>query len=503
MEYMAGTRLNTRIGTFNCRTLRAKEKLKELVYQFAYHGLGIITLQEHRIVHAETVRQTQAGPGETLITSTAWRNGAGASVGGVGVLMRAEYSKLICEIRAVSHRILAVTLAGNPKLTVISVYSPTECANVEEVEKFHHDLRDFINTVPAHNLVVVAGDLNARIGWEDSGYGWYFHKNTSRNGELLQETVEETRLEITNVRFRKSKERLWTFLSDGTERKATLDYILVRRKWRNSIKDVDTSEALSSIGSDHRLLVARVKVTLRKKKTAPGRPNLDYSALKKDPDLQERFSVDVRNRFAALSLMGCEATEKYGNLIQAVEETSRKILGKKRKRVKDIVAEDFRVKRAREEVEAATTRYHTSPSDDTRSAVNEGKEALTEAYLAVEEEILDSKIKDVERATRNAKTKESWRLIDDISGRKGRQPIQIEGASPEDRKAKWFSHFQSLLGSEPPDDEDLKSHYCSPELISTVGLLLGRNLRRRRIGLKRTRPMVVMQSRPRFLSDAT
>eukprot|EP00116_Pleurobrachia_bachei_P015557 sb/3475819/ len=55
----------------------------KLVYQFADHGLGIITLQEHRIVHADKVRQIQAGPGETLITSTAWRNSAGASVGGV------------------------------------------------------------------------------------------------------------------------------------------------------------------------------------------------------------------------------------------------------------------------------------------------------------------------------------------------------------------------------------------------------------------------------------
>ena len=117
----------------------------------------------------------------------------------------------------------------------------SESASVEEVEKFHHDLRDYINTVPAHNLLVVAGDLNARIGWADSGFGWYFHQNTSRNGQLLQETVEETRLEIANVRFRKNKGRLWTFLSDGTGRKATLDYILVRRKWRNSIKDVEST----------------------------------------------------------------------------------------------------------------------------------------------------------------------------------------------------------------------------------------------------------------------
>ena len=45
-----------------------------------------------------------------------------------------------------------------------STRSVTECANVEEVEKFYDNLRDYINTVPAHNLLVVAGDFNARIG---------------------------------------------------------------------------------------------------------------------------------------------------------------------------------------------------------------------------------------------------------------------------------------------------------------------------------------------------
>eukprot|EP00116_Pleurobrachia_bachei_P001032 sb/3461294/ len=41
-----------------------------------------------------------------------------------------------------------------------------------------------------------------------------------------------------------------------------------------------------------------------------------------------------------------------------------------------------------------------------------------------------------------------------LKRREDKHPIQIEGASPDDRKAKWFSHFQSLLGTEPPDEED-------------------------------------------------
>ena len=117
----------------------------------------------------------------------------GASVGGVGIMMGTNASDLITETRSVSHRILAVTFAENPKTTVVSMYAPTEGADYEEAEQFHWELREFIHSVPAHNFLIVLGDMNARLGWEGAASGWYYHRNTSRNGELLrsQHTVPE------------------------------------------------------------------------------------------------------------------------------------------------------------------------------------------------------------------------------------------------------------------------------------------------------------------------
>ena len=166
------------IGTLNCRTLRTVERQEELAYKFCNSKLGVLAIQEHRIVHApgEVIRITPAGSDCILLTSTAERNQRGASVGGVGIAMRAAAWKLITEKEVISPRILKVTFAGNPRFTVVSVYSPTEGYSRDEVEKFHHDLRDCINTIPAHNLVVVAGDFNAKLGWADSPSGWYYHE---------------------------------------------------------------------------------------------------------------------------------------------------------------------------------------------------------------------------------------------------------------------------------------------------------------------------------------
>ena len=179
----------TRIGTFNCRTLRTADKVSELAYQFSKHGIGFLGIQEHRMVHPEIVKRIQAGPDSILLTSTAWRNSMGASVGGVGILMGTNASKLIIETRVVSNRILAVTFAGNPKLTLVTVYSPTEGADFDEVEQFHNELREYLHEVPAHNLLIVCGDFNARLGWEGADSGWYYHRTTSRNGVLLKETI--------------------------------------------------------------------------------------------------------------------------------------------------------------------------------------------------------------------------------------------------------------------------------------------------------------------------
>ena len=442
----------TFIGTFNCRTLRTVDKLNELAYKFSHHGIGLLGVQEHRIVHQETVKRTQAGPGSILLTSTAWRNTMGASVGGVGIMMGTNASDLITETRSVSHRILAVTFAGNPKTTVVSVYAPTEGADYEEAEQFHWELREFIHSVPAHNFLIVLGDMNARLGWEGAASGWYYHRNTSRNGELLRETAEECCLEVANIRFQKKKSRLWTFLSDGTQRKATLDYLLFRKKWRNSVKDAEVSEAFSSLGSDHRLLLAKVKMTFRKRKTPPGKPNLDFAALRTDSELSARFACEVRNRFACLSTDDDEdPTTSYGHFTQAVQETSKSLLGKKKKRVKDVIAEDLRVKRARGELESATTEYHATPSEETRVRVGQAKEDLGNAYVEVEAEEIEKKIRRVEEAAETGKAKEVWRLVNDISGRNARAATQVEGGSPEERKERWFTHFSSLLGSTPTE----------------------------------------------------
>ena len=83
------------------RTIRTVEKRQELGHLFEESGLQIIAIQEHRILHDEPIKRTRIGIKCHLITTLAAKNTVQAAVGGVGLVLSAEASKLVREITPV------------------------------------------------------------------------------------------------------------------------------------------------------------------------------------------------------------------------------------------------------------------------------------------------------------------------------------------------------------------------------------------------------------------
>ena len=243
----------TYVATMNVRTIRLTYLRYELGKLFSKLNIDILGIQEHRIVHEDPIRYEEI-MGSTLITSSAWRNEQGAACGGVGVVLNNKAKKSLANVIPFSDRILVVNVSGNPAVTTIITYCPTECATMEDAEMHYNMLKQAIHSVPSHNVLLVIGDFNARIGKKDAKFT--YHEDTNRNGKLLLELSAEKNMDISNTRFQKKPGKLWTFLADTTGRKAQLDYIVINKKRRYSIKNVEAYNGFASIGSDHRVLRA-------------------------------------------------------------------------------------------------------------------------------------------------------------------------------------------------------------------------------------------------------
>ncbi|XP_068704110.1 craniofacial development protein 2-like [Montipora foliosa] len=144
---------------------------------------------------------------------------------------------------------------GNPKRTVIAVYPPTNCADEVEAEGFYDDLSNTLQDVPAQNFLACIGDFNARLRPDEVPFTYH----DKRPGKL------------------------WTF-TGRTGSLQQFDYILVHRKWRNSVQNVEAYNTFSTVGSDHRIVCAKIKLSPTVSEVAK---NLKYDwKFSTDPDLQ-------------------------------------------------------------------------------------------------------------------------------------------------------------------------------------------------------------------------
>ncbi|XP_072015018.1 uncharacterized protein [Amphiura filiformis] len=381
------------ISTMNVRTIREQQCREELVSNLIEYNVEVLGIQEHRIIHDEPIRYEDI-LGRTLITTSATKNDAGAAVGG-----------------------------GNPATTVIVTYCPTNVADEDIVENHYDSMRRAIESIPAHNLLIVMGDFNARVGLEDTKFT--YHDTTNRNGKYLVELATEKNLIIANTQFRKKAGKLWTFTSPGGN-KYQLDYILIRRKWRNSLQNAEAYNTFASVGSDHRIVSARIRLSLRKSKTLPRKNQFDWKSLSTDRNILKMYTIEVHNRFEILEDMEETATDKYSRFIAANKEAAEKIIPAKKRSRRANFSRDPRVIKARDHIRETYEEYQLDTTDCKREEYKKAKKNLDDAYNEVIEADLNGKLQEVERAHVNSKHGESWKLINDITGRKACSTGQLK-----------------------------------------------------------------------------
>ena len=90
-------------------------------------------------------------------------------------------------------------------------------------------------------------------------------KVSNRNGERLIDLVLQRELTVSNTSFQKRPGKLWTWI-DPSGGKHQIDYMLIRRKWRNGVKNIEAYNTFSNVGSDHRILTMKFKFSLRANK---------------------------------------------------------------------------------------------------------------------------------------------------------------------------------------------------------------------------------------------
>ena len=150
---------------------------------------------------------------------------------------------------------------------------------------------------------MVIGDINARIGEDDTGretaMGTQGFGCANNNGERPSDLSVERRLSIGGNLFiyRDIHKITWKWPDRRTV--SQIDNVIINQKWRRSLQDVKANRG-ADIGSDHVLVVATVSLKLRKTKRGEERQQRFDTAKLINSNTEKDFKLELKNRIASM-----------------------------------------------------------------------------------------------------------------------------------------------------------------------------------------------------------
>ena len=388
--------------------------------------------------------------GWVLITSSAQKAANNSIIRGVGILLSSKAHKALNSVEAINPRILIATFNGNPAVTVISCYSPTNVSPVEEREEFYIELAELTKKIPKHNVTLIGGDMNAKIG-ENDAKGSAYNTTTNENGQLFLDYTQECNLKVLNTSFLKRKGKLWTHTSPNKE-KSQIDYILINNKWKNSALNCEAYSTSCTVGAEHRIVTAKVRLSLRQSKSS-SKKNIryDWNLLLTNNNIKDRYTVEVRNQYQALQdLEGNEDANKvYENIMSAHEEAAKNKIPVRMKIKQHVPWEDENISKERENQKKTYQENLKRRARKSNAELKEAKKHLQEAYDLEQEKYVNEKISYITNAVEHQRSGIAWQTVNELTGRKGSNKGRIRAINPEERVKKWKDHFSNLLGQPP------------------------------------------------------
>lgn len=449
------------IATYNVRSLTA-DKQHQLIAGCTKNKIDLVAIQEHR-QRLETDIDYQMVASGTIMRISANSNG----VGGIGLYVSARLYKYTLSCSKISERILLATFEGNPVVTIVACYAPTEAATREEKDDFYAKLESTLQEIPAHNMLILLGDFNARIGTdsfsqESRAIGQFLHHSeTNNNGLRLLELCQSANLCVLQSKKPQRKGRQWTWRHPNGASVAQIDHIIIRAKWFNSFSMCRPFNSVN-VESDHRILCAKMDVSLRSSsKDIKGSAPVNWKRLN-DPQLRESFKLELRNRFTGLS---DEVTvqDEYDELIEHIQKSGEKTLGIfKRTKDPDWVSEETKIMVEKRDI-AKRKYYECQIEPENQRIRNEWKtlgHEVKKAYEQDEIKHLEGQLKELRIADSKNQSAKTWKLINSISGRERKAFTKVRSTkgskqtSEKELLDEWKSYFEKLLNAENCDTYD-------------------------------------------------
>jgi len=154
---------NIRVGTWNVRTMFEVSKTAQVVKEMGRYKLDLLGLSEVRWTGHGKIKLSD---GDTIVYS----GHETLHHRGVAIVIPRRHEKTLIEWEPIIDRIIKARFESKfCKLTIIQVYAPTNETEDEAKDIFYETLQATMDKTPRHDMMIIIGDLNAKVGQDNIG----------------------------------------------------------------------------------------------------------------------------------------------------------------------------------------------------------------------------------------------------------------------------------------------------------------------------------------------
>ena len=192
---------------------------------------------------------------------------------------------------------------------------------------------------------------------------------------------------------KKKEGKLWTYTYTNNS-KAQIDYFFINKKWKNSAVNCEAYSSFEGVSSDHRILTAKIRLSLRKNATRTATTKHYEWAFLNNRDIRDKYVVELRNRFETIQ----EKTEKgtpndeYENFVNVHLQAAAKCIPTKPRTKYRFPWETMAVREKRARVRTASKSYRKNPTNTNAPKLKTAPYQLAGIYIKEKTEYIQNQI---------------------------------------------------------------------------------------------------------------
>jgi hypothetical protein len=229
-------------------------------------------------------------------------------------------------------------------ISMVMCYAPTEAATTENKDEFYARLNELMEGIPSHDVKMVMGDLNAKVGaaddLDDGSVGRHGLGVRNDNGTRFVEFCETEGLVVGGTLFPHRDVHKATWRSPNMIHTNQIDHITVSKRHRFYLKDVRAYRGADIGQTDHYLVMAKVRVKL--KRVTRVQPDIQFNSSRlANNTVREKFRIEVRNRFQQLQEdEDGDVEAKWTNIRDTYREVAEEVLGRRKRFREEWISEE-------------------------------------------------------------------------------------------------------------------------------------------------------------------